>query len=108
MQLSIVERNMLRDFLRQQVSRTVSLARRDKGFLNPFSERQAWTASHYLGQRSFNTAIKPSTGRFSARQDGFLFTQKCRLYLRECWLITIINLMDFGQKSGNVWGIALQ
>ena len=31
--MSIVERNMLRDFLRQQVSRTVSLAHRDKGFL---------------------------------------------------------------------------
>ena len=38
MQLSIEERNMLRDFLRQQVSRIVSLARRDKGFLILLSE----------------------------------------------------------------------
>ena len=36
--MSIVERNMLRDFLRQQVSRIVSLARRDKGFLILLSE----------------------------------------------------------------------
>ena len=38
MQLSIEERNMLRDFLRQQVSRIVSLARKDKGFLDPFRD----------------------------------------------------------------------
>jgi len=43
MQLSIVERNMLRDFLRQQVSRTVSLARRDKGFLPNFRRANPWS-----------------------------------------------------------------
>ena len=46
MQLSIVERNMLRDFLRQQVSRIVSLARRDKRFLILLSEGLTREASH--------------------------------------------------------------
>ena len=44
--MSIVERNMLRDFLRQQVSRIVSLARRDKRFLILLSEGLTCEASH--------------------------------------------------------------
>ncbi|HEX5351042.1 MAG TPA: hypothetical protein VFW58_05410 [Trichococcus sp.] len=52
--MSIVERNMLRDFLRQQVSRTVSLAHRDKGSLFLFSEGLTREAGQEMLKGSFS------------------------------------------------------